>query len=385
MRRFSYSALFTVLALTITNGSILQAADHGDAPIISNNRAADIGDVYVFLDPNDNDRLVLSMTTQGFIVPGEAVNFSVFDPTLIYRFELETTGNAGADHFIDIRFTRKVESGATPQIATVRLPDGSYFKAHTTVSNLGPMSPDPVVTNDGPSGVSFFAGEVDDPFFFDVPGFSGFVGSVLSGGGDPSQLQRGRDTFAGYNTLAIALSMPVSLLGEPRDNIVGVDAVTKHRKFFKRRNRDRAGLPAVNTALIPFPRKDEYNRVSTRADARGRFADDIVATLQALGTNDDNIDLLAQLAVVRGDFLRIDLGIPNTGDGGGDNPDAGFPNGRRLADDVIDTILSIVTNGAINDGDNVDGNELPFRNGFPFYAMTHQPFDPGTTDDRTRN
>jgi hypothetical protein len=61
------------------------------------------------------------------------------------------------------------------------------------------------------------------------------------------------------------------------------------------------------------------------------------------------------------------------------------PNGRRLRDDVIDTILNVVTNGVITTGDNVNSNQdRNLRDAFPFVARTHQPFAFGT-DDRTRN
>jgi len=75
----------------------------------------------------------------------------------------------------------------------------------------------------------------------------------------------------------------------------------------------------------------------------------------------------------------------NIGMGGGNNAGAGFPNGRRPQDDVIDIELSIITNGALTTGDSVNGNELPFRNSFPFFAPSHTPLPPGTTDDKTRH
>ena len=69
------------------------AADHGDAPFVSGSVPnADLGDGFLFLDPNDNSRLVIAMTLQGFIPAGEAVNFSVFDPLLTYRFEARNHG-----------------------------------------------------------------------------------------------------------------------------------------------------------------------------------------------------------------------------------------------------------------------------------------------------
>jgi hypothetical protein len=89
--------------------------------------------------------------------------------------------------------------------------------------------------------------------------------------------------------------------------------------------------------------------------------------------------------VTNGDLLRLNLNTANNGPGGGDNPGAGFPNGRRLGDDVVDTLLNIITNGTITTGDNVNGNEVPLQNGFPFLALPHQPFPPGTEDDQTRN
>jgi hypothetical protein len=152
------------------------------------------------------------------------------------------------------------------------------------------------------------------------------------------------------------------------------------RNFF---NIDRMGNPAVNVALIPFPRKNEYNLASPQDDANGRFANDIIGTLTALGTNATNIGILAQVAVVRGDYLRLNLNQTNSGPGGGNNTGAGFPNGRRLGDDTIDTILFFVANQNPL-GDNVNANDVPLRNLFPFFAPSQQPRDAGV-DDNTRN
>jgi hypothetical protein len=360
-----------------------RAADHGDGPLASVQRSADLGDIYAFLDPNDNTRLVVIITVQGFIVPGEAVNFSVFDHKLNYGINFETTGDATIDKRIRIQFSRKRNAPTDPQTATIRLFNGASFEAPTTVSNLSETSPAPVITTDPATGVTFFAGEIDDPFFFDIPGFNRFVASVVGGNPDPAQLQRGRDTFAGYNTLGIALSLPVSLLGTVANNEVGINARTVRTDTKKQI--DREGIPAVNVALVPFSQKDAYNQASTEDDKAGKFAPGIVATLKALKTSNANINILAGLAINNGDFLRLKLNVQNTGPGGGNNPEAAFPNGRRLGDDVIDTILNVVTNGAVTTGDNVGPNERKLRDTFPFVARTHQPFAPGTVDDRTRN
>jgi hypothetical protein len=140
-------------------------------------------------------------------------------------------------------------------------------------------------------------------------------------------------------------------------------------------------VPAVNVALVPFNLKNTYNAGNSVEDASGRFAPGIVDTLQNFyGTDPTSIGILANVAVVRGDILRLDLTVSNTGT----NPEASFPNGRRLTDDVIDILLTLINNRQPL-GDSVNGNDLPFRSTFPFLAPSQQPRVPGTIDDNTRN
>src|SRR5439155_20061185 len=82
------------MLFSFNGGGTALAADHGDAPNVAGDQAADLGDTYVFLDPNDNTKVFLAMTFRGFIVPGEAVNFTSFDEHVLYRFEIENTGDA---------------------------------------------------------------------------------------------------------------------------------------------------------------------------------------------------------------------------------------------------------------------------------------------------
>ena len=208
----------------------------------------------------------------------------------------------------------------------------------------------------------------------------------------PGVFQRGRDSFAGYNTLAIAFSIPVSLVRNG-GNQLGLSCATQRRspQIFNSRtgeptgfgrwvNVDREGVPAVNVALVPFNSKNAYNSGNTIDDANGRFAPGIISTLNLFGTNPTFQAILAGVAVTRGDILRLDLTKPNNGT----NPEASFPNGRRLPDDVIDILLTLVANGTPL-GDSVNANDLPFRSTFPFLAGSQQPRVPGTIDDNTRN
>lgn len=385
--------LTVVMALLLTPPKQTSAADHGDAPLADQDQGADIADCYFFLDPNDNSKIILIGTVHGFIVPGEARNFGEFDHNVRFRFDLENTGDAKPDGTIDVTFTKKT-TATSPQMATVVLPNGQTFTAPTTVPTIDSTPPDPVITTNAATGVSFFAGLVDDPFFFDIPGFLRFVASVDAGSPNPAAFNRGRDTFAGYNILSIALSLPASSL-RGNSNVIGADFKTQRRLpqlhtkdgdvagFGQYYTVDRTATPAVNVALIPFSRKNEYNATTTMEDAGGKFAPTIVNRLKQFGTDDTSIAILSSVAITRGDFLHLDLTVPNKGTGGGTNPEAAFPDGRRLGDDVIDTILFLINNRKPL-GDNVNGNDEPLRNSFPFIGVPHQPLDSGV-DDSTRN
>jgi hypothetical protein len=347
----------------------------------------------MFLDPNDNTRVVMVMTWSGFIVPGENQNLGVFteDGGARFTFDVENTGDAIPDRSFRITFGPKT-SGAASQQAFIEFPDGRVMTALTTpASHTADAAPTPIITEDPVTGLRFFAGISDDPFFFDIPAFGRFVTSVRAGAPNPGAFDRGRDSFAGFNVLSMAISIPASQLRGSAGNILGLSQSAQRRivQFIGANgnvtgsgryvNADRQGQPGINTVLVPFLRKKEYNHATPADDAAGKFASDIVATLTALGTNTTNINILAGLAVAKGDILRLDTSIANTGT----NAAGGFPNGRRLNDDVIDTILFFVANQNTLK-DNVDANDVPFRTVFPFLAPPQQPLPKGAVDT-TRN
>jgi hypothetical protein len=193
--------------------------------------------------------------------------------------------------------------------------------------------------------------------------------------------------------MAIALSIPIQFIRGP-GNSIGAIIETQRRTptFYNSRtgevagagrwtNVDRMGNPAVNVAFVPFNQKNMHNAGSPVEDANRRFWPGIQDTLQNFYRTDaTSVAIFEDLLVRRGDYLRLDLTIPNTGT----NPEAQFPNGRRLTDDVIDIELTLMNNRAPM-GDNVNGNDVPLRTAFPFLAPAQQPRVPGTLDDNTRN
>lgn len=417
---FGRVATLAALAFVSASPLTMRAADHGDSPTPANNQGVDIADVFAFLDPSDNTQTVLIATIRGFIPSGENAGFGIFDAATRYHFDIENTGDTIPDKSIDVSFTLRGGVDGPPgkeilqvpvaQTAKVKLngfkdlngkPVTGVHEAPTTNSSTATAANPFVVTSLVPAaGVQFFAGMTDDPFFFDIPAFQAFISSVRNGAPDSSKFSRARDSFAGYNVMAIAFRIPTQIIQGKNTSKIGV-AFSAQRQRVQTIGKtgaikgsgpfvtyDRMANPAVNVVLIPLDRKNEYNRGTPKSDSKGQFADDIVSTLVALGTNTTNIDLLKELVITHGDYLRLQLDpmvIPNSGNGGGNSAGGGFPNGRRLRDDVSDILINVTTNGAITTGDNVNANDVTLQNQFPFLAFPQQPRAAGTVDDNTRN
>src|SRR5215470_19411291 len=119
----------------------VNAADHAEATLVAGDPAADIADVFAFLDPNDNSKVVLALDVEGFIVPSELLNLSFFSPEVTYRFEIENTGDARPDSSLEVTFSPQTARNV-PQTATVRFFEriGQHatwqFTAPTTVQTL---------------------------------------------------------------------------------------------------------------------------------------------------------------------------------------------------------------------------------------------------------
>ncbi len=130
---------------------------------------------------------------------------------------------------------------------------------------------------------------------------------------------------------------------------------------------DQTGLPVVNTVFIPSPLKEAFNRTSP-ADMRGRFRTAAVTRVTEILTNISG--LLAGGATPAGqaaaatDIVLPDVATFNV------TSDAGFLNGRRPQDDVVTTLLQVLTNNpGVTDG--VEANDKAFLNDFPFLAAPH--------------
>lgn len=146
---------------------------------------------------------------------------------------------------------------------------------------------------------------------------------------------------------------------------------------------DRLGMPAVATAVITS--KDAYNRATPVDDAAGNFVGEISANVDALHTALDD-DLIGagfdpatsmQSLDQAGPLIVPDVITLNT------TQPSGFPNGRLLADPVIDVTLAVVLLDLSAMGQsatsfaalplNPPANDVPFTGVFPY---VNPPFTP---------
>jgi hypothetical protein len=279
-----------------------------------------------------------------------------------------------------------------------------------------------------PIGVKTFVGPVDDPFFVDLGAI--FDGINIDRPGRPAiglgNQGGGKDDLAGYDVHSFVLQIPdahITRDGKPvsragaSNAVVGVWSSTERRSIPVLRGKaakarwtqvSRLGNPLINEVIIPIGSKDEFNATAPRDDLKnfGAYAlsPEPARVLNALfklgikerGRTDivqallTGIPGLTQISpkAVPADTLKVNLGVAPSatpsrfGALAGDT--SGFPNGRRLADDVTDIELRVIGGALLKPdqggkqlplGDGVDANDKAFRTAFPYVALPDSGFD----------
>lgn len=195
-----------IITAAVVTGGIIFAADHKDAPAVTN-QTTDITDLYVFraTDPNN---LVFIANTQGLHTPAETAALK-FDSNTLTEFNLDTNGDAKEDLVIQAIYdatTNKMNiyGPVAPSETGVRSKLEGAVTASVAVTAYGAV---PTVTT-GATGIKAFAGPRDDPFFFDLNRYKAIIGGMATGFNNP-----GADTFAGSNVMSLVLEVPKTLIG----------------------------------------------------------------------------------------------------------------------------------------------------------------------------
>lgn len=335
-------------------------------------------------------------------------------------YTLQMSSDGGAS------FTTLATGLKTPPSAVGAVSEPDYHSLATAA----------IATNVNGTGITSFAGQREDPFFVDL----GHIFDLLSV--NPAG---GTDFLKGINVGSLVLSIPKTLLEGPNgDHIIGVwttssrSTTTVLAPGTKTSSGppvqvSRLGNPLVNEVVIPLARKDQFNGSAPAGDGAA-FAADVLNSKLATYFVALGIDAQAP-TTGRTDLATVFLsGVPGinepssirTGSGGvaseqlrlnmsiassNVNPNLvnrmgvlggeldGFPNGRRLADDIVDIEIQAVDGilcqpgGALTGattpfgviaqcrttavnpalGDGVNANDVPFQCVFPYVS---DPFPP---------
>ncbi len=374
-RSAALAALVLGACLVGSGAPRARAADHREAPTVVADDAADIGDVFAFVDPEIPNKTVLIMSVAPFRAPGSAAGFS---DDVLYQFKVDNDADSREDVVLQFRFT---PPGASQSFSMFG-PDRP--RARGRVNKVVGKTPavtgaaNGSVVTDGEIDVA--CGLFDDPFFFDAAWVTRQLG--LAPGG-PLLREPGFDTFAGFNMMIIAVRVPNTLLtrsaSEPNIRIwATTNRATKTSRSSKPLKDDkdtkafvqvdRTAVPALSTALIPGTQvngvslKDAFNRGLPVDDIKD-YREIVVTSLVAVNGDRTYSETITD-AVLLPDVLRLDTSAPS-----------GFPNGRRLQDDVIDIVLNVASNGAVST-DGVGQNDVPLRGVFPYVAAPHTAAEP---------
>ena len=405
-------AVALVAALLQGRGpSNAKASSHREAPLISEDPSADNTDLYAFRSPDKPNTLTIVSN----FIPGEdpaaGPNYYTFSPTARYDIYIDRNGDGRPDVSYYFQFTRKNGPyflGDTVQPYTVtRVVNGKstvVARGSTPPDNIGPRSTPnyhasalKAVTPLQDGGL-VFAGQRDDPFFADVGDIFDLLAIRKGTGSDGG----GKDFLAGYAVHTIALQIPISQI-DTASHTIGIWSAADRRQttIAGKGGRgpwvqvSRLGNPLINEVVIPTGLKDLWNRTSPSQDKRfaSYYKTPILAAvinkLYKLGAPEtDRTDLVQVLLTgipkvtftgdTLADELRINLAVPVTpadkvsrlGVLGGDNQ--GWPNGRRLDDDVIDIAEQAVGGFLVGKklplGDGVNAGDTKTMNVFPYVA-----------------
>lgn len=227
MKKTNTFVLAAVIAMGAGLFGSVQAADHGDSPRAVSEPAADIADLYAWMDETDPEKLNLIMTLAGAGAFSDAVDY-------VFHVNSDDDGPLGPTPQVETNITCSFDvSGA------VTCEGGGSSASGDASDEEG------ITSSDG--NLRLFAGLRDDPFFFNLTGFNATVTAVIAAApalgfdddGCPllddataAQLRSvistapNGDDFGGSNVLALVVQVDRSLVNGNGD-ILGVWASTR--------------------------------------------------------------------------------------------------------------------------------------------------------------
>jgi hypothetical protein len=418
------------------------ASSHREAPGTAKDPVGDNTDLWAFVSPENPGRVVLIANFVPFEAPYGGPNFFAFGDDVAYKIKIDNDGDGVADIVYSFNFSTDVRNPSTflyntgpitslkdenwniRQFYRVTRSDaqGDHVlgkRLLTPPCNVGPVStPDyetlaETAIHTLSDGSRVFCGQRDDGFFADLGGIFDLLTIRLP----PGDQGGGVDGLAGFSIHSICIEVPIELLEGPNhDHIIGVWSTASRQKTLVLESNgertssgtqvqiSRLGMPLVNEAVVPVGMKDRFNASRPKDDAQflpfvldpelAKLLNQLYGISVPQAPRNDLVQVFLTgipglnqpVNVVPAEMLRLNMSIPPSAEPNrlgviaGDN--AGFPNGRRLADDVVDISLRVVAGVLVPGfniepnnrlGDGVDANDVPFLDHFPFCATPHDP------------
>jgi hypothetical protein len=296
-------------------------ADHWDAPGLKSpnmDPRVDICDIYAFQKPKDVNKSVFVLDVNR-VAPKYADSFA---SEAVYELKVDTNGDAIADIAYRFTFSAKEDNGV--QKVTVLRASGQQAKGNGNDGEVifkdVPVSFGDAVNTADAGEYRLFAGIRSDPFFFDLEGIKNNMQFT------------GADTFLNKNVFSIIMEIPNSALGN--NSKIGIwyrVLIPKDgNPFFQI---DRMGRPFVNPAFTKEEDKNTFKCIEPTRD-RELFTEKLASVLESFGHNHDSAQKTALTLLL--DILDYNY-----------SSSKGYPNGRKLTDDIVEIQLAVLTNGRV--------------------------------------
>lgn len=188
------------------------AADHAESPAADLDRAADIADIFVFRAPDRPDRIIGAVTFGGRPAPRARIDVEYCDRDVLYTVHIDKNADDVPDTDVLIRYGRDSAGRCGVRFENVpgagaRAIDG---RTETVFSS--------------PTGLRFFSGRRDDPFFFDPQGLAMTLMTFSADPDNPTgeiRFDPQRDGFGARNVTAVVFEMDEAALlqGAPTSSL----------------------------------------------------------------------------------------------------------------------------------------------------------------------
>jgi len=334
----------------------------------------------------DNDTKNLAVTSGGHKIPVPVLNIGPVDLS---------GKNLNVVQSYTVKLIRHGNSGDAQSVENETLEGTTFYKlteniGHKSIPNYPEYAGHFIYSIEIPGCATpgrVFVGQRKEGFFINVGEIFDLVNMNPVGPRDAK-----KNDLSGKNVTSIALELPISCITKGKDPVIGAYTTASLHLSNNHYQVSRLGMPLVNEVVIGLPDKDKFNASQPINDAQflkyvefpsfpvllntlfggaakipGTPRNDLVA---AYLTGVKNLN--QAMHVTPSEMMRLNTSIPPTAPAkqndlgvlGGDL--AGFPNGRRPYDDVVDITLRVAEGALCGAIGNCGSETKDPNNGAPY-------------------